>query len=134
RVSGRDQDATARVERVREVVAEPTVLAGCDAGGASLADPADVDHPPRGIGDPLLGLAAVRPEQRGLYRVNVAGLAVEIGLAVLRLGLVPDHRSLAGIAGGNPEPSHGRGAHRACPWRPSGLAWVDRVCDFDLSW
>src|SRR5438477_8705580 len=42
RVARRDEHAAARIERIREVVAEPPVLAGGDAGRAALADPADV--------------------------------------------------------------------------------------------
>src|SRR4029078_7463390 len=97
-----NQHAAARVERVREGVAEPSVLAGRDAGRTTLADPADVEHAAGGVGDPLLRVAGVRAEQRGLHRVDVAGLAVEVGLAVLRLGLVPDARNLAGVTRGDP--------------------------------
>ena len=63
--------------------------------------------------------------------MNVAGLAVEVRLAVLRLGLVPDHRDLAGIAGGDPGPEHARAGLRDRPRRRPRLAEVLRVDQLD---
>ena len=40
--------------------------------------------------------------------MNVPGLAVEVGHAVLRLGLVPDDRDLARVAGRDPRPEDAR--------------------------
>src|SRR5207237_8049828 len=104
RVPGRDQDAAAGVEDVGEVVAEPPVLAGRDARGAALADPADVHDPAGGVDDRLLRRLAGRVRDRRLHDVDVPGLAVEVGHAVLRLGLVPDAGDIAGVAGRDPRP------------------------------
>ena len=67
--------------------------------------------------------------------MNVPGLAVEVGHAVLRLGLVPDDRHVTRVARGDPRPEHPgvprmRNRDRSRP----GLAEVlcvdelDRVC------
>src|SRR5207248_5569283 len=90
RVARGDQDAAARVERVREVVAQAAVLAGRDAGRAALTDPADVHGAPRGIhGGPLRRACGGVRDVR-VHDVDVTGLALEVGHARGLRRLVPD--------------------------------------------
>src|SRR5437763_268609 len=89
----------ALVERVREVVAEPPVLAGDDTRRPALADPTHVDGSSGRVDGPRLRLLGRGAEDRRFHRVDVAGLAVEVRHPILRLGLVPDDRDLARVAG-----------------------------------
>ena len=97
-----------------------------------MTDPADVDGRADRVDRRALRVVPARSRQRRLEHVDVTRLAVEVGQLVLGLGLVPDDRHVAGVAGRDPRPQHPDAVRvRHCHRRRPGLAEIGRRDEHD---